>query len=305
MIVFYVLKENEKLRKLYNDLKSKDKIPVFWLNQEQLIIESQIQLKNSDDFIIGSIKTPEEEDSLSIEQVKIWLLAQYPCVLQEWLPYEDPLDTSYAQQEWNATISAMLLTQNSARFINPLWAKFDFNTEIEQLLIMQRFNFKTLDMILTNNVESTLQYYDLWKRQVLYKSVRKGYDTASIMKPSDLGRLDKLHLSPAIFQKSQMGDDITVCMVGKNFCAVKYDNNDTDQPYKQVELPDTLKNRLIKLSEYLNAPWIVTHFLYDEEQLQYYAYGINVFPDFEFSYMIFGESFVEMLRNYLVEEYNK
>ncbi|MEW5818806.1 MAG: hypothetical protein AB1782_01325 [Cyanobacteriota bacterium] len=305
MILFYVIRESETLRSICKQIESETQINIAWLNQYELVNSGLFYSENINNKIHGTIQLSEDSKFISTKDIKICFVAQFPYIAGEWIPYENYYDKIYAQQEWNASMVATFLTQEHIKYINPLVAKFDLNTELEQLMLLQQFNIKTVDIVLTNNSDKALEHYNKWNRAVLFKSVRSGYDTSAVMEIPDLARLEKLHISPVIFQKQIMGKEITVCLLGNNILAneIEYINNNPVS--KPVSLPEELNKNIIKLSKHINAPWILMNFLFQEDNNDYFAYSINIYPDFDVVYSIYGEPFTTLLKGYLVEEYNK
>jgi hypothetical protein len=305
MILFYLDREDSPAIELYKDLKTNVGLPVSCLFHHKVIGASKLTAVNPDQTVITNIQTEDNETPVNIKDIKICFFSQYPYVHSGLLPFEEELDKLYALQEWNATLEAIFLTQKHIRYLNPLWGKYNLATEMEHIMLYQEFGIATVEMLLTNTPDDAREYYEKSGKEVIYKSVRGGYDSSGRMTTSDLTRLNKLHLSPAIFQKAHMGCEIMICLVGNRFLAKKTTMEAANVVYKDFEISKDLKEKLIQLSKHINVPWIIYSIIYDEFIDEYKAYSINPSPGYDLCIQIFGEDFNKLLRQYFIEEYNK
>jgi len=304
MILFLVNSENAQVRMTCEQLKQEFSLPVALIALDKLIKSGKFSIESIDNDLISIIDINNAHQVISSE-IKLCYTAQYPVICPEWLPYTEEYDISYAQQEWWASLAAMFLSQKHIKFINPIWAKWDLSSELEQVLLLQKFDIPTVEMILTNNSQKANEYYNLWNQNVLYKTVRSGYTNSSLMQIPDLARLQKLHLSPVIFQKAESGTQISVCVLGNKFLTLSSINNQDNINWQASDIPENLKLKLIKVSEFLEIPWFFINFLHKEKTGEYLAFSMNIYPTFEIAYQTYGDTFVQALKNYLVEEYNK
>lgn len=305
MLLILSIRESKYLDRLVTSLKSSYTLPVTLLTLDKFVKYSSLSLYYDTDLTFNKTFTIDEETFIDFNNVKTCFLSNYPFIAGEWIPYENHYDKLYALQEWTATLNALLLTSSSTKFVNPYLIPYDLNSELEHVLVLQKFNIDTVDMILTNIPRLAANYYENSYKSVVYKAVQSGYNTASSMELADLGRLNKLNLSPAIFQKGVNGIETTVCLLGKNVYAVEADRLSSEAGYKPVEITDELVDRLYQVSDHLNCPWIFFHFLYEPDTGKYYAYGLNIIPDFDLAVNTLGESFIDAMAAYLAEEYAK
>lgn len=304
MILFLLNSENTQVKLTCEQLKQEFGLPVTIIALENLIKSGKFSLENIDNDFISIIDMDNAHQIINSE-IKLCFLAEYPVIRPEWLPYTEEYDISYAQQEWWASLSAMFLSQKHIKFINPLWPKWDLGSELEQMLLLQKFDIPTVEMVLTNNSLIANEYYNLWNQNVLYKTVRSGYTNSSLMQVSDLERLEKLHLSPVIFQKAESGKQISVCVLGNKFLILSQINDHEDIKWEASDIPESLKLKLNKISEFMEIPWFFINFVHKKETDEYLAYSANIYPTFDMACQTFGDSFVQALKSYLVEEYNK
>lgn len=237
---------------------------------------------------------------ISLNDVKICYFSGSPYILPKWFEFEDKKDCEYAGKEWYSSVNSLFLTQPHLKLINPVTKYSNFNSEYEQSLFFKKFEIECCEMLVTNNKYDVLEYYDLWNKNVLYKSVNMGYDSSSILQVPDLGRLDKLKYCPALFQKLQAGIQLSICIIGNDFLSLEVDEN---QNTSVTDIPNILKEKLIKLSKHFNSPLIQFNFLYDSIDNEYYAYSFNIYNYFESLYTLFGDPFQNKLIEYLEKEY--
>jgi hypothetical protein len=305
MILFYVEDDTCHAKSFYERFKKETNLPVALISHTDFIMNSQLESFNKGNQIITKIKMPGSKSIISTEDIKIIYFSQYPNIYQSMIAFENELDISYAVQEWTATITSVFVTRPEIKMINTIWPPYDLVTEMEQVLLMQQMGIKTIELFITNNTQKVKDYYSLWDKQVLYKTVRAGYDTAAMMEMIDLNRLDKLTLSPASFQKLVNGKEISICQLGKKFLVVETYYDQEIREYIETVIPEALTESLIKMERALNIPCILYHFIYDEDEDDYFAYNMNIYPTFDMLKMLFGESFEKLLTSYLLEEYNR
>ncbi|MGD9581053.1 MAG: hypothetical protein AB7V50_06750 [Vampirovibrionia bacterium] len=301
MIVISSRIRTEVINNLKCHLSRATSKPVFLFSQEELVKDALMSLKTTNNEISTIIKFANGE-VLDLNQCTSFYFANYPYILYEWIPYENYLDKLYALQEWSASFTAAFQTHKNIEFINPLLVKYDFVSEAEQILYLQRFKLDTIDQVLTNNPDKALKYYEQWNKQVLFKSVRKGYDTASNMETVDLGRLDKLSLSPVIFQKVISGKEVNVCLLGENCLAVERAFENEIETKNVTEIPLDIKNKLVEISKDLNCPLLQVNFIYNNFDHKYYAFGLDIYPDFEVLYSLFDDELFKMFCQYFIGE---
>ncbi len=300
MILFFANREDHLIASQAETMSRTANIPVYAMFYENLIKEGKLQIENAGDDLVFQIQAKENLETIKGSEIKICYFAEYPALNSQWLPYESEYDISYAQNEWWASLNALFLSQPDIKFINPAKSKFELCSELEQLMIMQKFEIPTVEMILTNNPDEALKYYRSWNNSALYKSVTRGYANSALMNESDIDRLNKLSLSPAIFQKPHSGSQMTVCLLGNNYLAVKL--NDINE-YELTDIPDFLLNKIVQVSEYIERPLVLFNFLYQEASNEYCAYSMNVYPSFYEIFSIFGDSYFKLLTAFLAEEY--
>ena len=302
MILFIANAENDPTKFLYDLIKEETNIPVFWLSVENLVKKGSFTVKNEGENLNFTIKINDE--TIDSKAIKIIFLYQPPLFDKSWLSFKEELDISYAQQEWYASFNAMMLAQKHIKFINPVFCKFDLNSRLEQILILQQFGFKTVNIILTNDGKTALEYYNLCDRSVISRPVNHSYPVEYLMQIPDLARLNKLYLCPVLFQKFIPGKKINVCLVGNKVLAQEISfNSNNEICQKNTEIPEDIKNKLIEVSKYLEFPWIFYEFIISDKDNEYYAISLNVVPDFNLMNELYGNLFIEAIREYLTEEY--
>lgn len=305
MILIFANNVNHKAKLIYDQLKQETNIPIRLCTLESIVKEGQFFIESKGSDLIFSIKNTVDEDFIISTDIKICYLAQIPFILNEWLPYDNDYDRNYARQEWWASLVSMFLSQKHIKFVNPISGQYDLNSEMEQIILFEKFEIPTVEMILTNNPKEAVNYYNLWGKNVLFKSIRKGYDTATHMQISDLGRLEKLRLLPAIFQKAIAGKEINICLVGNKLLAIELELIEGNLSFKTIDVPKDLQEKLIKLSKYIEIPIITFNFIYDEDAKEFFGFSMNAYPDLEFVYLTYGDSLMKILKEYLIEEYNQ
>jgi len=198
-----------------------------------------------------------------------------------------------------------MLTQNHIKFINPAYSKVDLNSKFEQVLILQKFGVKTVNMLLTNSGKDALEYYNLCDRNVLSRPVNQIYEVEHFMQIPDLARLNKLDLCPALFQKFMAGKKINVCLLGSKVLAQEISFTNNELCKQTIEIPENLKEKIIAVSNYLECPLAFYEFILNEEENEYYGLAVNITPDFDLMNELYENNFREAIKEYLVEEYTK
>lgn len=305
MLLITAIRESQNLDRLIKSLTEDHGLDVYLMRMDKLVGHSKLSLYYEDDSTFHKTLITEDEKKIDLSNIKVCFMANYPFVAGDWIPYENHYDKLYALQEWNATLTAIFQTDTKALQINSMLKPYDLNSELEHVVLLQKCGINTVDMLLTNDSKEALDFYEKSKKSVLFKSVRTGYDTASTMQIADLGRLNKLELSPAIFQKGLVGTEVCVCLLGKNILVTETNALKPEAGCTESHIPEELSEKLFQLSDELKSPWLFCHFIKEQSTGTYYAYGLNTMPDLDVSIHNLGERFYKTLINYLVEEYNK
>lgn len=296
---------NETLKVFSQQLKTCYDFEVKIISIEDIVNKSSFVLHNTDHSMLKTVELPNNKEKINFNDAKLVYLSEYPYVIMDWMNFQEELDKSYAFQEWTATITAMLNTCENTKFINPILTKYDLNTEIEQLKIFQQFDIGTVEMILTNNKDKFMEFYEQSNNNVIFKTVRQGYESCNLVGPEDLASLDKLQLSPVIFQKIVNSNEIEVCLVGKQILAKEKIFTGEEITFQDIILPEELQHKLISVSEYLGAPLLNFLFVYDPEDESFKGFSLNIYHNFTYSYQMFKDKFLNALKSLLSEEYFK
>lgn len=304
MILFLTNKNDCKSKQIYEKLRKKSSVSVEWLAIEDIIKNSSISIKSNNSDLLAQVHIYGSDTTVDLSDVKVCYIAQYPYISSEWIPYEKKHDISYAEKEWWASFIALLQSQSHIKYINPIELPCDLASEMTHLFLFQKFDVDTVDMVLTNNKEDAVEYYQMWDKCVLGKTVRNGYYNSAVLDISKLARLNKLHLCPAMFQRSIPGTELAVGLVGNKFIIQKIRYEDNEVIKESVDIPKALKEKLVRISEFNKTPIVIFNFIYQDDTDEYFAYSINPYVSFDMAYEAFGESFIQLLTNYLIEEHN-
>ena len=210
--------------------------------------------------------------------------------------YKNVKDSDYAIQEWSASFLALLGIDENIKFVNPYFSRYNFNSEIEQLLILQQSGLDTVEMILSNNSLDVIDFYKIWNKNVLMKEATLGYNKSKNFNEEHFLKLDKLNLTPCIFQKCGVGENIEILILGDKYLAINCETNNL------IKIPVGLKERLISFCKNCNIKFATFNALLQNEK--YYFYSVNQNPVFSIVNSTYEENFTTLFENFLIKEYN-
>lgn len=235
-------------------------------------------------------------NDIDFNKIKLCYINSSVSFYKELFEFKSNADKDYAQQEWNASLLCLLETNKNTKFINPFLKRYDCETELEQVLLFRKYQLDTVEMFMTNNSENFLTLYDIYNNNLLIKNILANSNHYKLFEKKDLKKLDKLHLSPYIFQKPENGSEIIILMLSDD--VITYDLNTN----MIINIPLGIKERLINLRNELNISLVLFRAFYDNDR--YYFYSLNQYPEFTDMVALFKQDFQILLESYLIKEYN-
>jgi len=236
-------------------------------------------------------------DGIDFNNFKVCLINyEYFASKEFFNELDNDLDKDYASQEWNAALLCLFQTAEKTKIVNRVFKRYGCNTELEHMLLFQRFGLDTIDIFLTNNTTDFLTIRELFNGNVLIKTPICGYEKSKTFSHKESKKLDKLHFSPYIFQKSQVGINSLILSIGDTFLIYQ-----DKYPYF-VEIPVGLKEKLLKLKKELGLSIAIFSALYDNDK--FYFYSLTQSFTYSAFYNIFKQKLDEALTNFILKEYN-
>ncbi len=291
MMLFLSCCEDSEFRKFVKSFSKKTNIKTKFIVPQDVINKEKFTLKclnNEFSFLYKN---------LPFEDIKLCYINSAFSFAKNDFPFLDDLDAEYALQEWNAFLLCLFNANPNIKFINPHLKKYSLENEIEDILVLQKYDLKTVQMFLTNNSSDFLSINELTDKQLWIKSPLKGYTKFKKFEDKDLLFLDKLYISPYIFQKGQNGNSIRILIIDNEYCAFDFADD------KQIKVPVEIINRLTKINKELSLS-IATYDAIKSDD-EYVFYSINQQPSFNDLYLIFGKDFTTKFSDYLIKEYTK
>jgi len=289
MILFISSFEDEDLKKFAKNFNNSYGIKTRYINTGEFLSNQPFSVyikKNS----LGSVILKEDFDS-----VKICYLNSQLFVNPDDFDYSNKKDTDYALQEWSAAFLALFGTQENTRFINPFLRKYNFASEIEQLLIMQRSGLDTIDIALSNNSGDVIELNKIWNKCTIMKESTMGYAKSTSFTQDKFLKLPMLKYTPCIFQEGKVGENIEILILAEEYLAMDLNNSSF------IEIPKGLKERLLDFCNQSKIKFATFNAVIVNGR--YYFYCANQYPVFSMIKSIYQDNFIAMFEKFLVKEY--
>lgn len=289
MILFLSQFDDPELKNFAERFSETSKIKCVYKNIFDVVNNSLVTIKcenNKFSFMF---------DKTDFNEIKLCFINYNLTFYSDLFNFDDKLDNVYAAEEWNATFVCLLTSAEKTKFINPYCKKSSLSNQIENNILFQKFGIDTTETILTNNHETLMDFYQAYNYNLLIKNVISSSRKMKVFDINSIKKLDRLYLSPYIFQKMENGYIISVLLAGDSVIAI---NEYTRQ---EIELPVGLKEKLIALRNYVNED--ILKFSAVQNQDKYYFFDIDDSNNFSLFYQIFGGKYKDILTEFLLREY--
>lgn len=282
--------EDEALRKFAKEFSTSYGIKTDFLLLKDLLKNAKFSLSCDNDKFSSTIL------GIDFEKVKIFFANSILALSPEDIKYSSKKDADYAIQEWGAALLALFSSQEKTKFINPYLSKYRNESEIEQLLLLQRAGLDTAEILLSNNSVDAIDFLNIHNRRLLIKEATAGYAKSRFFDDKQLLNMSKLKLTPCIFQKCLNGSNIEILLIGDSYLAR---NLSTEQ---YIKIPKGLQDKLVQFCNDANIKMAVFSAMFDGEK--YCFYSINQYIVFSVMFDSYGEYFKTAFTNFLIKEYN-
>ncbi len=283
--------------------QTKDKCLCDFVNKFSKQTEIKTKLLTIKDIVNNGISIKYNNEkfqsiicSIPFDEVKLCYINSEISFYKELFSFKEELDNIYAEEEWNAALLCLLNSAKNTKFINSNYKKYFCTTELENLLILQKYNLDTSSIFLSNNSKHVLFIDNFFNNQTIIKNIILGYATAKNFSVDIKKKLDKLYRSPYIFQKSLPGQNIIINLIGNEYIA--YDG--TNQ--QEIKIPNLIISRLKKLAKDIGVS--IISFYAIKQYDKYYFYSFNQMPSFMELLYINKKKTEKILIKYLLKEYN-
>jgi len=233
---------------------------VVWLDSSRFPGHEHLSLEDGETRLNGQL----------LRHVRIWhlraLFLSFPVFRMPDGRYDlfhDWRARYLAQREMYATVSSWLraLRLDGGIIVNPVESLDQHVLKPLQLALLRRAGLPIPATLVTNRPEDVLAFAET-HGEVVYKPVSGGAYCRVLM-PEDRTpeRLELLRNAPVIFQKRVHGDNVRVCVIGKEVVsaarihtrAVDYRGN--EDGYESVRLPADVRRMCIKAARVTDMPY--------------------------------------------------
>lgn len=290
MILFLSQNKNKDLETFVTNFSEKTQIKTAFYTVSDLYKNCNFSVSCKNNQFTSKL------NNINFNDIKLCYINSSVLFYNEIFEFKKKLDKEYALQEWNASFLCLLKSAINTKFINPILKKYDCYTDFEHILLFKKFDLDTVELFLTNNSENFLTLYNIYDGNIIIKNLLTSMNKMKMFTKSDLNNLDKLYLSPYLFQRYQTGYNILILMIGDKLIAYNETKNE------KIQIPIGIKEKLIDLKNELNVSIVLYSLIYDNGN--YYFYLINQMPDFSLLVSLFKKDFILQLEDYLIKEYN-
>ena len=208
----------------------------------------------------------------------------------------------------------ILLNEFNGIWINDPHATRIAENKLVQLKIAQKLGFKVPDTLVSQNVSEIKNFFEKHSDKVIIKPVKGTREIpvyTRFLKKSHLQYEKQMNLCPAMYEEYVSGDThIRANCFGKNIfsAAIKSDDLDwrknLDSSFSQVDLPDEIEKRIIKLLNMLGLKMGIIDIKINENN-EYVWLEINPQGQFLFVEGLTGMNLTKHFTDFLVNQIKK
>ncbi|MDF2192096.1 hypothetical protein [Paraflavitalea sp. CAU 1676] len=195
----------------------------------------------------------------------------------------------------------------TARVLNQHRAMASNTAKPYQMMLIEKYGFKTPPSIITNDPAEVEAYRHQWGR-LIYKSASGVRSIVQEFTPGVAAQLKQIRSCPTLFQQLLEGTNIRVHVVGEQVFATEIDTNRLDYRYahKQggqthlaaIQLPPKIEAQCLALSKWLQLPLVGIDLLRTHDD-QWYCFEANPSPGFSYYENHTGQPIAAAVAHYL------
>ena len=289
MILFLSQFDDTELKKFSSEFMKKTGIKISYKTVPDIINKSTVTITCTNNNFSSIF------DGVNFDEIKLCYVNTGVSAYKNYFDFDSELDNEYASMEWTALITCLTGANAKTKFINKCIPRYYCNNQLEDSMIFQKFDIDTPESFLTNNTEDFLNFYHIYNENLIIKNIISKNKICKVFSVKDIKKLNKLHLSPYVFQKRMDGIFVSVLIIGESVLAVD------ETTRNSICIPLGIKEKLMKIAAELNV-YIVKFGAIFKDDL-FFFYDIDQTCTFFQLQALFGDKFTDTLTKFLVKEY--